>query len=543
MRRRLSGHDFDWIVVGSGFGGSVAALRLAEKGYSVALLECGRRWSDSDFARSAWDLRRFYWFPRLGLRGTLRMTTFKDMAILSGSGVGGGSLVYSAVHYRPPSSFFADPQWADLEQWESVLAPHYDEVERMLGVSEYERETLADRLLREIAEEDGYGETFHRSRVAIFQGEPGELVPDPYFGGEGPPRSGCDHCGACMIGCRQGAKNILTKNYLWLAERRGVTIVPERMVTDIRPLGASDGSDGYAVRSERPGAWLKHRRRTLTAGGVVVAAGALGTNSLLQRCRLDGSLPRLSPRLGELVRTNSESLVAVTAPDDAHDFSRSVAIGSSVHPSPDVHAEPVTYGRGGDGVGLLFTLVNERGGPLRFALALLRHPLQALRTLNPVGWSKRSVILLVMQAIDSSVTLRPLGRAPDGTVILGSQPDPGKPPPKPIPAAYELGRRLAARVGGSVQASLFESALGIPGSAHILGGAVIGADRDRGVIDSRSRVFGYERLLVCDGSAVPANLGVNPSFTIAALAEHAMSHVPSRSDRAASPADREGARA
>lgn len=527
-RRARAGHDFDWVVVGSGFGGSVAALRLAEKGYSVAVLECGRRFADTDFARSAWDARRFYWSPRLGLRGTLRMTMFKDMALLSGCGVGGGSLVYSAVHYRPSSEFFADPQWSGLEDWERVLAPHYDEVERMLGVSEYRRETLADRLLREIAEEDGYGGTFHPSRVAIFQGEPGKLVPDPYFGGEGPPRSGCDHCGACMIGCRRNAKNILTKNYLWLAERRGVRIIPERMVTDVRPLGAADGSDGYAVTSERPGAWLRRRGATLTAGGVVVAAGALGTNSLLQRCRLDGSLPRLSPRLGELVRTNSESLVAVTAPDDRHDFSRSVAIGSSIHPRPDIHAEPVTYGPGGDGIGLLFTLVNQRGGILRFALALLRHPLAALRTLNPLGWSRRSVILLVMQAIDSSVTLRPLGRAPDGSVILGSEPDPEKPKPRPIPAAYELGRRLAGRVGGSVRASLFESVFGIPSSAHILGGAVIGADRERGVIDSRGRVFGYERLLVCDGSAVPANLGVNPSLTIAALAEHSISHVPDK---------------
>ena len=529
-------YDYDWLVIGSGFGGSVSALRLAQKGYSVGVLECGRRYADRDLPRSAWDLRRYYWWPRLGLRGTLRMTVFKDMAILSGSGVGGGSLVYSAVHYRPPASFFADPQWADLEDWQSALAPHYDEVERMLGISDYERETVADGLLREIAQEDGYGETFRTSRVAIFQGDPGKRVPDPYFGGQGPPRSGCMASGACMIGCRNNAKNVLTKNYLWFAERIGAVIIPERMVIDIRPLGASDGSDGYAVTSERPGAWLRRHRTVHTARGVVVAAGPLGTNSLLQRCRLEGSLPKLSSRLGHLVRTNSESLVAVTASDDSYDFSRGVAISSSVYPSPDIHAEPVIYGRKGDGVGMLFTLLNERGGatrPLHFALQAARHPIAALRTLNPSGWSRRTVILLVMQAIDSAITLRPVRRMPDGTVWLRTEPDPSKPAPKPIPAAYALAHRLAGKVGGTVQASIFESVLGIPGSAHILGGAVIGSAPEHGVIDSHGRVFGYERMLVCDGSAVPANLGVNPSLTIAAIAEHTMSHVPAKLDLSA----------
>jgi cholesterol oxidase len=530
------GYDYDWLVIGSGFGGSVSALRLAQKGYSVGVLECGRRFQDADFARSAWDVRRFYWMPWLGLRGTLRMSIFKDMAILSGAGVGGGSLVYSGVHYRPPASFFSDPQWAGLEDWETALAPHYDEVERMLGVCDYGRTTLADSLLLEIAEEDGYADTFRTSRVAVFQGEPGELVPDPYFGGEGPPRSGCIDCGLCMIGCRHNAKNILTKNYLWLAERCGARIIPERMVLDIRPLGAADGSDGYAVTSGRPGALLARGRRVHRVRGVVVAAGPLGTNALLQRCRLDGSLPRISSRLGRLVRTNSESLLAVTARDDAHDFSASVAISSSVYPSSEVHAQPVTYGPGGDGVGVLFTVLNERGGSgrlLRFALRVLRHPVAAARMLNPLRWSRRTVMLLVMQAIDSSLTLKPSRRLPDGTVLLSTASEPGKPKPEPIPAAYGLARRLAGKIGGTPQASIFESAFGIPVSSHILGGAVIGRDREHGVIDSGGRVFGYERLLVCDGSAVPANLGVNPSLTIAALAEHSMSKVPAKVEQGA----------
>ena len=529
----MGSYDYDWLVIGSGFGGSVSALRLAQKGHSVGVLECGRRYGDSDLARSAWDLRRYYWWPRLGLRGTLRMTVFRDMAVLSGSGVGGGSLVYSAVHYRPPDSFFDDPQWAELEDWKSELAPHYDEVERMLGISDYGRETVADELLAEIAREDGYGDTYRTSRVAVFQGEPGELVPDPYFDGEGPARSGCMSSGACMIGCRNNAKNVLTKNYLWFAERLGVDIHAERMVVDVSPLGGGDGSDGYSVTTERPGALLRRDRRVLRARGVVIAAGPLGTNSLLQRCRLQGSLPLLSSRLGHLVRTNSESLVAVTAPEGGPDFSRSVAISSSVHPSPDTHAEPVIYGRGGDGVSLLFTLPNEGGGVLRFLRLCARHPIAALRTLNPAGWSERTVILLVMQAIDSSITLAPARRMPDGSVVLATHPDSEKPKPAPIPAAYELARRLAARVGGTVQGSIFESLLGVPASAHILGGAVIGADREHGVIDSSGRVFGYERLLVCDGSAVPANLGVNPSLTIAALAEHSISRVAA-SDASAS---------
>jgi len=526
-------YDYDWLVIGSGFGGSVSALRLAQKGYSVGVFECGRRYEDRDMARSAWDLRRYYWWPRLGLHGTLRMSFFRNMAVLSGSGVGGGSLVYSAVHYRPPDEFFNDPQWAALADWGAELAPHYDEVERMLGIRDNSRESAADGLLREIAREDGYEHTMRTSRVAVFQGEPGRLVADPYFGGEGPARRGCRSSGACMIGCRNNAKNVLTKNYLWFAERLGALIFPQRMVIDISPLGAPDGSDGYAVTSERPGSWRGGRRTVHTARGVVLAAGALGTNSLLQRCRLEGSLPRLSPRLGHLVRTNSESLVAVSGGAD-QDFSSSVAISSSVHPAPDIHAEPVTYGRHGDAIGMLFTVVNERGRGLsrllHFALALVRDPRAALRTLNTSRWSRRTVILLVMQAIDSSITLSPSRRMPDGSVALRSRPDPSKPLPRPIPAAYELARRLAKKIGGTVQGSVFESALGIPASAHILGGAVIGEDREHGVADRDGQVFGYERLLVCDGSAVPANLGVNPSLTIAALAEHTMSRVPPKQE-------------
>lgn len=523
--------DFDWLVIGSGFGGSVSALRLAEKGYRVALLECGRRYEDEDFAKSAWNFRRSLWMPKLGMRGTMRLSIFKDVAVLSGSGVGGGSLVYSNVLYRPGEDFFSDSRWAGLEDWESALAPHYDEAERMLGVVPYEIEGQADALMRQVAGDMGVADTYRKPPVAVYMGEPGVTVKDPFFEGEGPVRTGCELCGACMLGCRHGAKNTLPKNYLWFAERLGVKIMPERLVTDVRPLGASaDGSEGFAVTSERPGARLRPRRGVLTAAGVVVASGALGTNKLLQRCRMNGSLTALSPRLGELVRTNSESVLAVTAPDDRFDFSEAISITSSIFPDADTHVEPVTYGRGADAMSLMFTVLAGTGPratqPLRFAMALLRNPGVALRLLSPSGWSRRTMLMIVMQAIDTSIRLRPARRLRDGTVMLATEVAAGSARPAPIPVAYEVAERLAERMGGIAQASVLEATMATPVTAHFLGGAVIACDPDHGVVDHRQRVFGYQNLLVCDGSVVPTNIGVNPSLTITALAEHAISHVP-----------------
>ncbi len=532
MSDSVSGNlDFDWIVIGSGFGGSVSALRLAEKGYRVGVLECGRRYRDQDFARSAWNLRRYFWMPRIGLRGIFRMTVFKDIFIVSGSGVGGGSLGYANTLYRARPAFFRDPQWGELSDWEFDLAPHYDTAERMLGVTSYEGVGPADELLREYGEKIGVGDTFKPTRVGAFFGEPGIEVDDPYFNGAGPRRSGCVRCGGCMIGCRHGAKNTLVKNYLWFAERLGVEIVPERMVTDLRPIGAADGTDGYAVTSRRSGAWVsRRRRRTLTARGVVIAAGALGTNKLLAECRKRGSLPRVSDRLGHVVRSNSESIQAVTAPDDERDFAESVAITSSIYPDPDTHIEVVTYGHGGDLMSRLFTAATGPGSrvtrPLKWVGALLRHPLRSLRLLWPFGWSRRTVILLVMQTTDAAMRLvakrRRLGRG----VRLQTEQDPERPNPTYIPAAGAAADWFAERMGGIPQSSLTESVLNIPTTAHILGGAVIGADPEHGVVDRRNRVFGYENLMVCDGAAIPANPGVNPSLTITALAEHAMALVP-----------------
>ncbi|MBS1880303.1 MAG: GMC family oxidoreductase [Actinobacteria bacterium] len=526
----MSQFDFDWIVVGSGFGGSVSALRLSEKGYSVAVLECGKRFRDEDFPKSTWDVRRYFWAPRLGMKGIFRLTQFKDVAVVSGCGVGGGSLGYANTLYVPGKDFFEDPQWAGLEDWEAELAPHYEEAQRMLGVVVHDEDDPADQLLRELGEHLGVGETYRKTPIGVYLDNRGETVPDPFFGGEGPDRTGCLRCGRCMVGCPHGAKNTLVKNYLWLAERRGARIEAERTVTEVRPLGAGDGSDGYAVTSERSGLLPGRGRSTLTARGVVFAAGPLGTNKLLQRCRLGGALPRLSNRLGELVRTNSEMILAVTVPEDyPDDLTKRVAITSSIYPDPHTHIETVTYGHDGDSMSSLYTLLTGDGTkatrPLKLLGQIVRHPVNFLKVMRPKGWSRRTIIVLVMQTLDNAIALRPK-RKRNGDVRLTTEQDPEKPNPTFIPVANEAAEWLAERTGGIAQSSVSEALFNIPNTAHILGGAVIGASPEDGVVDAKQRVFGYENLLVCDGSAVPANVGVNPSLTITALAEHAMAAVP-----------------
>jgi cholesterol oxidase len=537
------GFDFDWLVIGSGFGGSVSALRLSEKGHRVGVLECGRRFADDEFPKTTGDFRRYFWRPKLGMKGIFRLTTFRDVSVVSGCGVGGGSLGYANTLYVPPKAFFEDRQWADMQDWESALAPHYTEAQRMLGVVQNPHDDPADQLLRELGEELGVGDTYQKTPVGIFFGEPGgagKTVPDPFFGGEGPERTGCRLCGRCMVGCPHGAKNTLVKNYLYLAERRGAQVLPERTVIDVRPIGKGDGSEGYEVESVRSGSWLRRGRRVHRARGVVVAAGPLGTNTLLQRCRLGGSLPAISHRLGELVRTNSEAILTVTVPEDyPEDLTRRVAITSSIYPDPHTHIETVSYGNDGDSMRHLYTLLVGDGTrltrPLKLLGQFLLHPRRAAQMLFAKHWSRRTIILLVMQTLDNAMALRPR-RGPFGMLWLSTEQDPERPNPTFIPVANQAAEWLAKRTGGVAQSSMMEALFNIPTTAHILGGAVIAPDRESGVVDAQQRVFGYRNLLVCDGAAVPANVGVNPSLTITALAEHAMSHIPAAGESAAEPA-------
>ncbi|MEJ2258805.1 MAG: GMC family oxidoreductase [Woeseiaceae bacterium] len=520
------GFDYDWLVIGSGFGGSVSALRLAEKGYRVAVLEAGRRYRDEDLPRTGWNLRSFTWM----LRGILKITPFKDVLISGGVGVGGGSLVYANTLYRAAPEFYQNPQWVEMGDWEARLAPHYDTAEKMLGVQTVPRGSVGQEFLKDVGRHFGVEDTFMRTPCGVFFGEAGVTVPDPYFGGEGPDRTGCEFCGECMLGCHRGAKNTLEKNYLWFAEKRGAYILPEREVFDIQPLDAADGSGGYRVRTRRPGAWINKRHREFRARGVVLSAGALGTNTLLANCKLNGSLPLISDQLGKLVRTNSESILAVTMPRGTKNIWNDVMISSSIHPRPDTHIEFNTFGRRLDAMSFLYTVMVGEGTrftrPLKWLGTILRHPVKFLKTVWPFGWSEHSVIFLVMQTLDNAISFTHK-RSLTGRIKLRTQQDPEKPNPTFIPVANEAAEVLAQKTGGVAQSMILEAWANIPTTAHILGGAVVAPDAKRGVVDGSGRVFGYENLLICDGSTMPANPGVNPSLTITAMCLHVMSTIPS----------------
>lgn len=523
-----TGYDFDVIVVGSGFGGSVAAFRLAEKGYRVGVLESGRRFAAADFPKTNWNLRKFFWFPRLGMRGIQRLTLLNHVLVLSGSGVGGGSLVYANTLYYPHEAFFDDPQWAGITDWRAELELGYATARKMLGVADTPHPTPADEVIKKIADHFDVADTYRPTPVGVFFGEPGKTVPDPYFGGAGPDRAGCINCGGCMVGCRHNAKNTLDRNYLYFAERAGSQVFPEHQVVDLEALP----SGGYRLTTQRPGAWLRKRRKVFTAEQVVLAAGALGTTRLLLELAERGRLPSLSVQLGNRVRTNSEAILGATATGFDVDYSQGVAITSSIHPQPDTHIEPVRYPKGSNVMGLLATLLTDGGGrvprQLRFLGNVLRHPVQFLRSLSVRRWAERSVILLVMQSRDNS--LRMFRKRGWLRTRVATEQGHGEPNPTYISVANEAARVAADVMGGVPGSSINEVLLDVPTTAHILGGAVVGADPESGVIDPYHRVFGQPGLHVVDGSAVGANLGVNPSLTITAMAERALSLWPQRGE-------------
>jgi cholesterol oxidase len=515
--------DADVIVIGSGFGGSVSALRLAEKGYRVLVLEAGRRFESADFPDSTWNLRRFLWFPRLGMRGIQRMDLLREVLAISGAGVGGGSLVYANTLIEPSGDFYDDRQWAEITDWRAELAPWYDQARRSLGAERANGETASDQVIRAIARRMGVAESFGAVDVGVYRGDPGVAVDDPYFGGEGPVRRGCIECGGCMVGCRHDAKNTLDRNYLHLAERRGARILAEHEVIDL-----VREADGWAVHTRRPGAWLFPHRRSFTAQHVIFAAGGLGTTKLLLKLVDRGRLPHASHRIGALVRTNSEAIVGALAPDTSVDYSKGVAITSSFRVDDRTRIEPVRYPAGSNSMGLLATILvpGGRWQPLRFLWWAMKSPIRWAKSLSVRRWSERGLILLVMQSEDNSITLE-IERGWFRRKVT-SKPGHGTPNPRWIPVAHEAARIAAEEMGGEPMASINESMLGIPVTAHLIGGATIGIDREHGVVDPYHRMFGHPGLHVVDGSAVPANLGSNPSLTITAMAERAMAMWPNK---------------
>ncbi|MEV7686388.1 GMC family oxidoreductase N-terminal domain-containing protein [Streptomyces bungoensis] len=552
--RDEDGYDYDVIVVGSGFGGSVSALRLTEKGYRVAVLEAGRRFTRDTLPKNSWDLRNYLWAPRLGLYGIQRIHLLGNVMVLAGAGVGGGSLNYANTLYVPPKAFFDDPQWRGITDWEEELKPYYDQARRMLGVRLNPTMTPSDVHLKAAAQRMGVGDTFHMAPVGVFFGDgkdadgkatakPGGEVNDPYFGGAGPSRKACTECGECMTGCRHGAKNTLNENYLYLAEKAGAVVHPMTTVVSV----TDDSRGGYAVATLPTDQKKKGRGRILTARRVVLAAGTYGTQTLLHRMKAGGQLPYLSPRLGVLTRTNSEALVGAQTDNRRYrratgepraDFTRGVAITSSVHPDENTHIEPVRYGKGSNSMGGLSILqVPYTEGSSRVLAWLAnaaRHPLLVARSLSNRRWSERTIIGLVMQSLDNSLTtfLKPDGV---GKGLLTARQGHGAPNPKQIRAASEAASALAAEINGFAGSNVGEL-MGTPLTAHFLGGCPIGDSAETGVIDAYHRLYGHPGISVVDGSAVSANLGVNPSLTITAQAERAMSYWPNKGEEDPRPA-------
>lgn len=516
---------YDYIVIGSGFGGSVSAMRLAEKGYSVAILEMGKKYRTGEFAKTNWNLKKYLWLPALFLYGIQRISLLKDVLILSGVGVGGGSLVYANTLLEPPDAYYNDPSVQKLDpNWKEEMKPHYETAKKMLGVTPNTYFSEQDNVLKEIARERGREDTWHSVDVGVYFGKSGEVAPDPYFNGEGPERTGCNFCGGCMVGCNYGAKNTLDKNYLYFAEKYGAKIIPERKVTDIQ---FENGI--YKILTSTSTSFPTRKTETYFSKGVIVSAGVMGTLKLLLNCKKAGNLPNLPDTIGESVRTNSESLTGTTTKDKSRNWAKGIAITSGYYPTDETHIEIVKYSEGSDFMSVLATIIvgagNKLTRPLKLIKNIVRHPVDFIRTCIPLNWAKGTVIFLVMQTLDNKMKVK-LGNFGFLTTSLGD-----KSPPSFNPEANRIAEEFAAKTNGIPQSTLAEALLDISTTAHILGGCVIANSPEEGVVDKKCEVFNNPNLHVVDGSIIPANLGVNPSLTITAMAEHAMSKIPAKKDR------------
>ena len=529
----MATRDFDVVVIGSGFGGSVAALRLTEKNYKVAILEAGKRFSDKDFPKTSWRLRKFLFMPRLGLNGIQRIHVLPDVLVLAGAGVGGGSLVYANTLYKPPASYFEDKQWRDITNWDQELSPWYDQASRMLGVAQNPYFSASDKAMKQVADQMGVGHTFKLAPLGVYFGDGvGVKSKDPFFGGVGPDRSGCLQCGACMTGCRHNAKNTLPKNYLGLAESAGAKVFPEHTVTKVEQL--ADGS--WVVTARKSSAWFGKKRK-FTAANVVIAAGTYNTQKLLHKMKITGVLPKISDYLGKLSRTNSEALTGSIMPKGGTDFSKGSAITSSFFPDDHTHVEPVRYGKGSNFMGLLQTVMTDgekiRDRRKQWLRQVITKPSLLLKILDVRQWSERTVVALIMQNVDSAISVSSK-RGLFG-FRLTSKNDSLTPNATYIPAANEVARRIAENNGG-IAGGHIGDLVNAPFTAHFVGGCVIGESIQTGVIDPYHRVYNYPTLHIVDGASVTANLGVNPSLTITAQAERAFSMWPNKGEKDERPA-------
>jgi cholesterol oxidase len=538
QQHQTSEECFDFVIIGSGFGGSVSAMRLAEKGYRVLVLERGKRYSSDTFPKTNLNIFKYLWLPALRCFGFQGLDFFKDIWVLTGSGVGGGSLVYAGTLLRPTEGLYKTEGFRDLADWESELSPHFDTAERMLGVAENPRFFPADQILYDIATELEQEDTFQPTPLSIYFGEPGETVPDPYFDGLGPDRTGCVFCGGCMAGCRYDAKNSLDKNYLYLAEKLGTEVRPEANVLQLSPLyGKQPENARYEILYERTTDWFYKRRRRVRARNVVLSAGVFGTINLLLKSRDETStMPMLSSQIGENARSNSEALMGVTAYDDDVDYSEGVAISSQFWVDEVTSVEPCRYSPGSSFMrNLAMPLADPKKTNLERIWSVIattaKRPKDFLNLRISRGWAEKNTVMLIMQNVENRMRFK---RGRDIWTFFRRRLVSEQDQKRPIPAVLEVGhkvtRSFAQKAKGSPWSSMSEVLLGTPATAHIMGGCSIGKDDNSGVVDANHELFNYPGAYVVDASVVPANLGVNPSLTITAMAERAMSHIPEASE-------------